>query len=100
MGSWQELASAADRLRWPLHRSGSERRPLLSERRPFARLRASGNRAAAQPPLAAAGRDLLSIMVGAVGAATGAIQRAGRSAGDHLRAAGAGPSRFQGAPPA
>src|ERR1700704_762493 len=36
-------------------------------------------------------------MVGAVGAAAGAVQRAGRSAGDHLRAAGAGPSRFQAA---
>src|SRR5258706_10252697 len=36
-------------------------------------------------------------MVGAVGAAAGAVQRTGRSAGDHLRAAGAGPSRFQAA---
>src|ERR1700710_1972525 len=36
-------------------------------------------------------------MVGAVGAAARTVQRAGRTAGDHLRAAGAGPSRFQAA---
>src|SRR5882757_644165 len=97
MGSRQELASAADCLRWPLYRSGSERRPLLSERRPSARLRAPGNRTAGQPPFAAAGRELLSIMLGAVGAAAGAVQRTCRTAGDHLRAAAAGPTRFQAA---
>ena len=70
------------------YRSRSERRPLLSERRPHARLRAAGNRAAGEPPIAAAGRELSSILVGAVGAAAGAIQRTRQSARDHLRAAG------------
>jgi hypothetical protein len=41
-----------------------------------------------EPQIAAAGRELSSILVGTVGAAAGAVQRAGRSAGDHLRAAG------------
>src|SRR4051812_26011060 len=36
-------------------------------------------------------------MVGAVGAAAGAVQRAGQSTGDHLRARGTGPSRYQAA---
>src|ERR1700736_1296218 len=98
MGARQELAAAADGLRRQLYRSGSERRPLLSERRPSARLRAPGSRTAGQPPFAAAGRELSSIMVGAAGAAAGAVQRAGRTAGHHLRAAGAGSSRFQAAP--
>ena len=70
------------------YRSRSERRPLLSERRPHARLRASGNRTAGEPPIAAAGRELSSILVGAVGAAAGAVQRTRQSARDHLRAAG------------
>ncbi len=72
-------------------------RPLLSERGPNAGLWTSRNRTAGQPPIAAAGRELSSIMVGAVGAAAGAVQRAGRSAGDHLCAAGSRPARFQAA---
>ena len=40
------------------------------------------------PPIAAAGRELSPIMVGAIHAAAGAVQCAGRSAADHLRAAG------------
>ena len=67
---------------------GAARRSLLSERRPHARLRAAGNRAAGEPQIAAAGRELSSILVGAVGAAAGAIERTRQSAGDHLRAAG------------
>jgi hypothetical protein len=39
-----------------------------------------------QPQIAAAGRELSSILVGAVGAAAGAIERPRQSAGDHLRA--------------
>ena len=81
-------ARPADHLWWPLHRSGSACRPLLSERRPHARLRAAGNRTAGEPPIAAAGRELSSILVRAVGAAAGAVQRTRRSARDHLRAAG------------
>src|SRR5882757_3798755 len=87
MGPGQERAGAADHLWWPLYRSGPECRPLLSERRPHARLRASRDRAAARPQIAAAGRELSSVMVGAVGAAAGAVQRAGRSAAGDLCAA-------------
>ena len=64
------------------------RRPLLSKRRPHARLRAAGNRACGEPQIAAAGRELSSILVGAVGAAAGAIERSRQSARDHLRTAG------------
>jgi hypothetical protein len=60
----------------------------LSERGAYARLRTAGDRTAAEPPIAAAGRELSPIMVGAIHAAAGAIRCARRSAADHLRAAG------------
>jgi hypothetical protein len=41
-----------------------------------------------EPQIAAAGRELSSVLVGAVGAASGPVQRAGRSTRDHLRTAG------------
>src|SRR6185369_17520976 len=88
MGAGQAHPRPANRLWWPLYRSGAERRPLLSERRPHARLWTAGNRAAGEPPIAAAGRELSSILVGTVGTAAGAIERAGRSPRHHLRAAG------------
>src|SRR5260370_11247925 len=88
MGPWPKLARAADRLWWPHHRSGSECRPLLSQRGPFAGLRPSGDRAAAGPQVAAAGRELSSILVGTIGAIAGAVRCAGQSASDHLCAAG------------
>ena len=47
-----------------------QRRSLLSERRPHAGLRASRNRTAGQPQAAAAGGELSSIMVRAIGSAT------------------------------
>src|SRR5260370_15115640 len=88
MGPWPKRAGAADRLRWPHHRSGSECRPLLSQRGPFAGLRPSGDRAARGPQVAAAGRELSSILVGTISAIAGAVQCAGQSACDHLCAAG------------
>src|SRR5258708_2672121 len=88
MGPWQKRASAADHLWWPHHRSGSECRPLLSELGPFAGLRPSGDRTAAGPQVAAAGRKLSSVLVGTISAIAGAVRCAGQSARDHLCAAG------------
>src|SRR5258708_9322069 len=88
MGPWRERAGAADHLWWPHHRSGSKCRPLLSEFGPFAGLRPSGDRTAAGPQVAAAGRKLSSVLVGTVGAIAGAVGCAGQSARDHLCAAG------------
>ena len=51
-------------------------------------VRTSGNRTAGEPQIAAAGRKLSPVLVCAVRAVAGAVQRARRSAGDHLRAAG------------
>src|SRR6478735_7096407 len=95
MGSRQKLAGAADHLWRPLHRPGSECRPLLSELGPCTGVRTFGNRAAGEPQIAAPGRNLSPILVCTVRAAAGAIQRARRSAADHLRAAGFGPKQFQ-----
>ena len=61
-------------------------RSLLSERGSHARLRPSRNRAAGEPQAAAARRKLSPVLVCAVGAAAGAVQRAGQSAaGDRTR---------------
>src|SRR5277367_3967437 len=86
MGAWQEHPGAADDLWRQLYRSRAECRPLLSEPRAPAGLRAPGNRTAGEPHPAATGRELSSVLVRAIRPAKGPAGGAVLSAAGDRRA--------------